>query len=154
MQDNQILDLKDKQLIKNFSYINGSWHSSESTFVVTNPVDGSEVAQVSNAGIAETELAVKAAKDASKMWSSKSANERAGLMRNWFNLIMEHQDDLGRILTSEQGKPLAEAKGEIAYGAAFIEWFAEEGKRVYGDTIPGPSGDKRIVVINQPVTNF
>lgn len=151
MQDNQILDLKDKQLIKNFSYINGSWHSSESTFVVTNPVDGSEVAQVSNAGIAETELAVKAAKDASKMWSSKSANERAGLMRNWFNLIMEHQDDLGRILTSEQGKPLAEAKGEIAYGAAFIEWFAEEGKRVYGDTIPGPSGDKRIVVIKQPV---
>lgn len=85
------------------------------------------------------------------MWSAKSANERAGLMRNWFNLMMQHQDDLGRILTLEQGKALSEAKGEVAYGAAFIEWFAEEGKRVYGDTIPGPSGDKRIIVIKQPV---
>ncbi|WOH36730.1 NAD-dependent succinate-semialdehyde dehydrogenase [Thalassotalea fonticola] len=143
--------LQDKHLLKPFSYINGSWHSSESSFLVTNPATGEEVAKVSDAGVAETELAVKAAKDALKSWSSKSANERATLMRNWFNLMMEHQDDLGRILTVEQGKPLAEAKGEIAYGAAFIEWFAEEGKRVYGDTIPGPSGDKRIVVIKQPV---
>ncbi|MDG2392087.1 MAG: NAD-dependent succinate-semialdehyde dehydrogenase, partial [Thalassotalea sp.] len=101
--------------------------------------------------IEETELAIKAAKLAMPMWSAKSANERAGLLRTWFNLMMQHQDDLGRILTVEQGKPLAEAKGEIGYGAAFIEWFAEEGKRVYGDTIPAPSGDKRIVVIKQPV---
>ena len=144
-------DLKDKQLVKNFSYINGSWHSSETELAVTNPATGELVANVSNAGIAETELAVKAAKDAFKMWSVKSANERAGLMRNWFNLMMEHQDDLARILTLEQGKPLAEAKGEIAYGGAFIEWFAEEGKRVYGDIIPGPASDKRIVVIKQPV---
>lgn len=143
--------LKNKQLIKNFSYINGSWLSSETDLEVTNPATGELVAHVSNAGIAETELAVKAAKGAFKMWSSKSANERAGLLRNWFNLMMQHQDDLGRILTLEQGKPLAEAKGEIAYGAAFIEWFAEEGKRVYGDTIPGPSADKRIIVIKQPV---
>jgi succinate-semialdehyde dehydrogenase/glutarate-semialdehyde dehydrogenase len=143
--------LKDNQLVKNFSYINGSWHSSETDIAVTNPATGELVANVSNAGIAETELAVKAAKDAFKMWSGKSANERAALMRNWFNLMMQHQDDLGRILTLEQGKPLAEAKGEIGYGAAFIEWFAEEGKRVYGDTIPGPASDKRIVVIKQPV---
>lgn len=156
MQNNQDLGLQDlalqdKQLIKNFSYINGSWHSSESQIVVTNPANGNEVAHISNAGVVETELAVKAAKDALKMWSAKSANERASLLRNWFNLMMQHQDDLGRILTAEQGKPLAEAKGEIAYGAAFIEWFAEEGKRVYGDVIPGPSGDKRIIVIKQPV---
>ncbi len=156
MQNNQDLGLQDlalqdKQLIKNFSYINGSWHSSESQIVVTNPANGNEVAHISNAGVVETELAVKAAKDALKMWSAKSANERASLLRNWFNLMMQHQDDLGRILTVEQGKPLAEAKGEIAYGAAFIEWFAEEGKRVYGDVIPGPSGDKRIIVIKQPV---
>ena len=144
-------DLKDNQLLKNFSYINGSWHSSESSIDVTNPSNGELIAKISNAGIAETELAVQAAKNALKMWSAKSANERSTLMRNWFNLMMEHQDDLGRILTLEQGKPLAEAKGEVAYGAAFIEWFAEEGKRVYGDTIPAPSGDKRIVVIKQPI---
>lgn len=151
MQNNSDLGLQDSQLAKNCSYINGNWHSSEAQIIVTNPADGSEVAKVSNAGVVETELAVNAAKGALKMWSEKSANERASVMRNWFNLMMQHQDDLGRILTLEQGKPLAEAKGEVAYGAAFIEWFAEEGKRVYGDTIPGPSGDKRIIVIKQPV---
>jgi succinate-semialdehyde dehydrogenase/glutarate-semialdehyde dehydrogenase len=144
-------NLQDEQLLKNFSYINGSWHSSENTLAVTNPATGELVANVSNAGTIETELAVQAAKNAFKMWSAKPANERSTLMRNWFNLMMQHQDDLGRILTLEQGKPLAEAKGEIAYGAAFIEWFAEEGKRVYGDTIPAPSGDKRIIVIKQPI---
>lgn len=143
--------IKDPQLIKPFSYINGSWHSSETQFAVTNPATGEVVANVSNADVAETELAVAAAKGALKMWSAKSANERATLLRNWFNLVMENQDDLGRILTLEQGKPLAEAKGEIAYGAAFLEWFAEEGKRVYGDTIPALSSDKKIVVIKQPV---
>ncbi len=144
-------NLNDPQLLKNFSYINGSWHSSASDIAVNNPATGKLVANVSNAGIAETELAVKAAKNAFKAWSAKSANERSALLRKWFDLMMENQDDLGRILTLEQGKPLAEAKGEIAYGAAFLEWFAEEGKRVYGDTIPAPSGDKRIVVIKQPI---
>lgn len=143
--------LQDNNLLKNLSYINGCWHSSQTTLEVTNPATGELVANVSNAGIAETELAVKAAKNAFKMWSGKQVNERATLMRNWFNLMIQHQDDLARILTLEQGKPLAEAKGEIAYGAAFIEWFAEEGKRVYGDTIPAPSNDKRIVVIKQPI---
>jgi succinate-semialdehyde dehydrogenase/glutarate-semialdehyde dehydrogenase len=151
MQDPHKFGLQDKQLVKQCSYINGSWHCSDIQISVTNPANGSEVAQVSNAGIVETELAVKAAKAALKMWSSKSANERAVLLRNWFNLMMQHQDDLGRILTLEQGKSLAEAKGEIAYGASFIEWFAEEGKRVYGDTIPASSGDKRIIVIKQAV---
>ncbi|MCW8864277.1 MAG: NAD-dependent succinate-semialdehyde dehydrogenase [Colwellia sp.] len=144
-------NLNDPQLLKNFSYINGSWHSSAGDIAVNNPATGKTVAKVSNAGVIETELAIKAAKDAFKAWSAKSANERAALLRNWFNLMMDNLDDLGRILTLEQGKPLAEAKGEVAYGAAFIEWFAEEGKRVYGDTIPAPSGDKRIVVIKQPI---
>ncbi|PKH03874.1 succinate-semialdehyde dehydrogenase (NADP(+)) [Psychromonas sp. MB-3u-54] len=143
--------IQDSQLIKTFSYIDGSWHSSESYFNVTNPATDEVLVKVSNAGIVETELAVKAAKTALKSWSAKSANERGSLMRNWFDLMIQHQDDLARILTLEQGKPFAEAKGEIGYGAAFVEWFAEEGKRVYGDTVPGPSGDKRIVVIKQPV---
>ena len=143
--------IKDNQLLKTFSYIDGSWHSSESFFSVTNPATGEELVKVCNAGVAEVNLAVKAAKKALKRWSAKSANERCILMRNWFDLMIQHQDDLARILTLEQGKPFAEAKGEIGYGAAFIEWFAEEGKRVYGDTIPAPSGDKRIVVVKQPV---
>jgi succinate-semialdehyde dehydrogenase/glutarate-semialdehyde dehydrogenase len=143
--------IKDQQLVKNSSYINGSWHSSASNIEVTNPATGEVIAKVSNAGIEETQLAVQAAKNSFKAWSAKSANERAKLMRNWFDLMMLHQEDLGRILTLEQGKPLAEAKGEVAYGAAFIEWFSEEAKRVYGDTIPAPSQDKRIVVIKQPI---
>lgn len=143
--------LNDNQLLKQYSYINGSWHSSETEFAVVNPATGKLLINVSNAGAIETELAVKSAKSALKAWSTKSAAERAVLLRNWFNLMMEHQDDLARILTLEQGKPFAEAKGEIAYGASFIEWFAEEGKRVYGDTIPAPSGDKKIIVIKQPV---
>lgn len=151
MKKDQGIGLNDKQLLKNFSYINGSWHSSASQLAVSNPVTGKVITQVGDAGVEETELAVHSAKQALPSWSAKSANERALLLRNWFNLMMQHQDDLARILTLEQGKPLAEAKGEIAYGAAFIDWFAEEGKRVYGDTIPGPSGDKRIIVIKQPV---
>lgn len=147
--------IKDKKLVKNFSYINGSWHPSQNEgqkpIDVINPATGDLVAKVSNAGITETKLAVKSAKEALAQWSAKSANERSVIMRNWFNLIMENQEDLGRILTLEQGKPLAEAKGEIAYGASFIEWFAEEGKRVYGDIIPAPSCDKRIIVIKQPI---
>ncbi|ABV38533.1 succinic semialdehyde dehydrogenase [Shewanella sediminis HAW-EB3] len=148
-------DLKDPSLVKLSSYIDGRWSeagiASSVTFEVTNPANDSVVANVLNAGIDETEAAVLAAKRALPAWSKKSANERAAILRAWFNLMMANQDDLGRILTLEQGKPLAEAKGEIGYGAAFIEWFAEEGKRVYGDTIPAPSGDKRIIVIKQPV---
>lgn len=151
METENTSELQVRELIKNSSYINGNWHHGKSLFSVTNPANGDEVTKVSNAGVAEVNLAIKAAKESLKMWSAKSANERAVVMRNWFNLMIENQDYLAHILTLEQGKPLAEAKGEVAYGAAFIDWFAEEGKRVYGDTIPAPSGDKRIIVIKQPV---
>lgn len=143
--------VNDTRLVKLGSYIDGQWHDGKEHFDVINPANEQVIAQVCNAGIAETEAAVIAAKRALPAWSKRSANDRAAIMRRWFNLMMESQDDLGRILTLEQGKPLAEAKGEIAYGAAFIDWFAEEGKRVYGDTIPAPAGDKRIIVIKQPV---
>ncbi len=143
--------INDQALIKACSYINGNWHSSQTTFDVLNPATGETVAQVSDACVEEATLAVAAAKKAFKAWSAMPAHERAKLLRNWFNLMMEHQDDLARILTLEQGKPLAEAKGEIAYGAGFIEWFAEEGKRVYGDTIPSLSPNQKVIVTKQAV---
>ena len=143
--------VNDSGLVKLSSYIDGQWSEGQTYFDVINPANDQVIAQVANAGIAETEAAIVAAKAALTAWSKRSANDRAVIMRRWFELMMASQDDLARILTLEQGKPLAEAKGEIAYGAAFIGWFAEEGKRVYGDTIPAPAADKRIVVIKQPV---
>ena len=143
--------LSDNQLFKTSSFIDGKWHKGTSTFEVLNPANNQLVANVFNAGTTETALAVSAAKNAFTLWSKKSANDRAILLRRWFDLIIEHKNDLAKILTLEQGKPTAEAIGEITYGAAFIEWFAEEGKRVYGDTIAAPSNDKRILVIKQPV---
>lgn len=143
--------INDQALIKTRSYIDGNWQSSQTTFDVLNPATGDTVAQVSDASVEEATLAVAAAKKAFKAWSAMPAHERAKLLRNWFNLMMEHQDDLARILTLEQGKPLAEAKGEIAYGAGFIEWFAEEGKRVYGDTIPSLSPNQKVIVTKQAV---
>lgn len=151
MQHSQKISLQDAQLVKQGSYINGKWHIGDDKLSITNPANSKVIGQISNAGIPETKLAVEAAKDALKAWSATPANARATLLRNWFDLMLKHQDDLGRILTLEQGKTLAEAKGEIAYGASFIEWFAEEGKRVYGDTIPAASGDKRILVVKQAV---
>jgi succinate-semialdehyde dehydrogenase/glutarate-semialdehyde dehydrogenase len=133
------------------SYINGNWHKSDSTFKVLNPATGELIVQVSDAGADEATLAVQAAKSAFKSWSAKPAHERANLLRNWFNLMMTHQEDLARILTLEQGKSLVEAKGEIAYGASFIEWFAEESKRVYGDTIPSLSANQKVIVIKQAI---
>ena len=133
------------------SYINGNWHKSDSTFKVLNPATGELIVQVSDAGADEATLAVQAAKSAFKSWSAKPAQERANLLRNWFNLMMTHQEDLARILTLEQGKSLVEAKGEIAYGASFIEWFAEESKRVYGDTIPSLSANQKVIVIKQAI---
>ncbi|WP_416304920.1 NAD-dependent succinate-semialdehyde dehydrogenase [Neptunicella sp. SCSIO 80796] len=143
--------LKEKSLLRHSSYIDGQWQTGGNHIDVINPATGKSVSQVVNAGAEQAEKAVVAAKVALPAWSSKSAGERAALMRKWFDLMMQHQDDLGRILTLEQGKPLKEAKGEIAYGASFIEWFAEEAKRVYGDVIPSPGADKRIVVLKQPV---
>jgi len=144
-------NLKALSLLKTSSYINGQWQQGKADLAVINPANDKTITHVVNAGIAETEQAVLAAQQALPAWRAKSANERGKLMRRWFDLMMENQDELATILTLEQGKPLAEAKGEIAYGAAFIEWFAEEGKRIYGDVIPAPAADKRILVLKQPV---
>ncbi|GGD62485.1 NAD-dependent succinate-semialdehyde dehydrogenase [Lacimicrobium alkaliphilum] len=146
-----MLGLNDKELVRTGSFINGQWCDSEESFAVTNPANGDTLVLVANHGTEGAEKAVAAAHQAFKAWAAKSAGERATLMRKWYELMMQHQDDLGRLLTLEQGKPLAEARGEIAYGASYIEWFAEEAKRVYGDVIPAPSADKKVVVIKQPV---
>ena len=139
------------ELLVSDAYINGQWVGTDQRFAVHNPATGETVAQVSDCSPSHAELAVKAASDALPAWKSKTAAERSALLRKWFNLMIEHQHDLGVIMTLEQGKPLAEAKGEVGYGASFVEWFAEEGKRIYGDTIPTPSNDRRLLVIKQPV---
>jgi len=147
------MHLQDQTLLKTSTYINGQWQAADSgqSFAVTNPATGEVIAEVPDMGTAETERAISAAAAAWPMWRSKTAKERAQLLRRWFDLIMANQEDLGRLMTAEQGKPLAEAKGEVAYGASFVEWFAEEGKRVYGDVIPSPAADRRIVVLKQSV---
>ena len=134
-------------------YINGQWVDADSgkTVEVTNPATNEVIGTIPNMGAAETKRAIEAANAAWGAWRKKTAKERANLLRNWFNLMMAAQEDLAIILTAEQGKPLAEAKGEIAYGASYIEWFAEEAKRIYGDIIPPHQGDKRIVVTKEPV---
>lgn len=143
--------LKDKSLLKEACYINGEWVTGKETIDVTNPVDDSVIGQVPKLGKAETKAAIEGAHKAQKAWAKKSAKERAGTLRKWFNLMMENQEDLAQIMTAEQGKPLTESRGEIGYGASFIEFFAEEAKRVYGETIPVPMPGSRAVVIKQPV---
>ncbi|QJQ52120.1 MULTISPECIES: NAD-dependent succinate-semialdehyde dehydrogenase [Vitreoscilla] len=147
------LQLKDSALFKNQSYINGEWLDADSgeTVEVTNPANGEVIGTVPQMGQAEADRAVTAASAALNAWKNKSAKERSQILRKWFDLMMEHQEDLGKILTIEQGKPLSEAKGEIAYGASYIEWYAEEGKRIYGDIIPSLGLDKRILVTKQPI---
>ena len=145
--------LKDASLFRQQCYIDGAWCDADSgaTIDVTNPASGELIGNIPNMGAGETARAIDAANRAWPAWRDLLAKERAAILRRWFDLMMENQDDLGVLMTLEQGKPLAEAKGEIAYGASFIEWFAEEGKRIYGDTIPQHQNDKRIVVIKQPV---
>ncbi|TDR85181.1 NADP-dependent succinate-semialdehyde dehydrogenase [Enterovirga rhinocerotis] len=145
--------LKDPALLRQQCYIDGAWADADSgaTIAVTNPATGETVATVPKAGTAETRRAIEAAQKALPAWRAKTAKERSTILRKWFDLMMANQDDLAAIMTAEQGKPLAEAKGEIAYAASFIEWFAEEGKRIYGDVIPAHGADKRIVVIKQPI---
>jgi succinate-semialdehyde dehydrogenase/glutarate-semialdehyde dehydrogenase len=147
------IQLSDQALLKTQAYINGQWQDADSgaTVPVTNPATGEVIAEVAKCGTDETRRAIEAAESAFPEWSKRTAKERAACMRRWFNLMMEAQEDLALIMTLEQGKPLAESRGEIAYGANYIEWFAEEAKRIYGDTIPQPSNDKRIVCIKQPV---
>jgi len=142
--------LKDKSLLKDKCYIDGKWVSGSATIDVTNPVDESVIGTVPKLGAAETRVAIEAAQRAQKEWARKTAKERAAILRKWFNLMLENQEDLAQIMTAEQGKPLAESRGEIAYGASFIEFFAEEGKRIYGETIPSPWPAARMVVIKQP----
>ncbi len=148
-----VLPLKDSRLFRQQGYINGEWRDADSkaTINVTNPADGSVIGAIPRMGAAETRRAIEAASAALPAWRAKLAKERANILRKWFELMITNTDDLALIMTTEQGKPLAEAKGEIAYGASFIEWFAEEAKRVYGDVIPQHQADKRLVVIKQPV---
>jgi len=145
--------IKDKKLFRQECYVDGAWVSAGDggVFSVTNPADGGEIGTVPQFGVADTQRAIDAAEAAWPAWRAKTAKERSQILRRWFDLCMQNQDDLAAILTLEQGKPLAEARGEIAYGSAFIEWFAEEAKRVYGDVIPATSADRRIVVIKQPI---
>src|SRR6266702_4650905 len=147
------LNLKDPSLFRQQCYVDGKWADADSgkTLAVNNPATGEILGTVPNMGAAETRRAIAAANAAFPAWRAKTAKERANILRKWFDLMMANQEDLAKILTAEQGKPLAEARGEIAYGASFIEWFAEEGKRIYGDTIPGHQADKRIVVIKEPI---
>jgi succinate-semialdehyde dehydrogenase / glutarate-semialdehyde dehydrogenase len=145
--------LKDPELLATKAYLAGDWVDAAdgATFEVTNPARGDVIARVASLGRAETADAIAKAAEAQKAWAAKTAKERATILRRWYELMMQHQDDLATILTAEQGKPLAESRGEVAYGASFIEWFAEEAKRIYGETIPGHQPDKRLMVIRQPV---
>ncbi|WP_199609658.1 NAD-dependent succinate-semialdehyde dehydrogenase [Flocculibacter collagenilyticus] len=146
------LNLSDNSLLNDKLYINGEWQNTSLTpFNVLNPATGDVIATVANAGEEHAKQAIAAATDALPAWQHKTAKERSSILRKWFELIMENQEDLARIMTAEQGKPLEEARGEIAYGASFIEWFAEEGKRVYGDITPTNSPSHRLVTIKQAV---
>ncbi|MFC3608010.1 NADP-dependent succinate-semialdehyde dehydrogenase [Stutzerimonas tarimensis] len=147
------MQLDDTTLFRQQAFVDGQWLDADSgaTLEVLNPASNDALGTVPRMGAEETRRAVAAAERALPAWRSLTAKERAQKLRRWYELIMMHQDDLGRLMTLEQGKPLAEAKGEITYAASFIEWFAEEAKRVYGDTIPAHQGDKRIIVIKQPI---
>lgn len=147
------MQLQDSSLLHQKCYINGQWldADSASTITVTNPANGDVLGTIPDMGASETQAAIEAANAALPAWRGLTAKERATKLQTWFKLMMENQDDLGLMMTLEQGKPLAEAKGEIAYAASFIEWFAEEAKRIYGETIPGHQPDKRLIVIKQPI---
>jgi len=144
--------LADAGLFKTQSFIDGAWaDGSHGVFAVSNPATGEVLAQVANSGAAETQRAIAAAEKAYPAWRARTARDRAQLLRRWFELAMAAHEDLARILTAEQGKPLAEARGEIAYGMSFVEWFAEEARRVYGETIPSPWTDKRLLALREPI---
>jgi len=143
--------LKDPSLLKTDALINGQWVAGASRFAVTDPSNGQHLADVANLGAADAEAAIAAANAAWPAWKGKTAKERSIILRKWFDLLMANQEDLARIMTAEQGKPFAEAKGEIAYGASFVEWFAEEAKRVNGETLPQFDNNRRLMVIKQPI---
>jgi succinate-semialdehyde dehydrogenase/glutarate-semialdehyde dehydrogenase len=147
------MKLKDPLLLRQLCFINGGWAPSDNgtTLNVHNPATGDELGLIPNMGAAETKRAIAAAAAALPAWAARTAKDRATVLRRWFDLMLVHQEDLAMLMTAEQGKPLAESKGEIVYAASFIEWFAEEAKRMYGDVIPGHQPDKRILVLRQPV---
>src|SRR5574337_1171419 len=145
--------LDDPKLFRQAAYLDGAWveASARPPIEVDNPATGEIIGTVPSLGAAETRRAIEAAQRAFPAWSHKTGKERAAILRRWYQLMIENQEDLARLMTTEQGKPLSESRGEVAYAAGFLEWFGEEAKRVYGDTIPGHQADKRIVVIKQPV---
>jgi succinate-semialdehyde dehydrogenase/glutarate-semialdehyde dehydrogenase len=146
--------LADPGLLRTDALIGGEWVAANDTsarFAVTDPATGAELAQVANCGPVEAAAAISAAERAWPLWRAKTAKERAAVLQRWFALLTQHADDLARLMTAEQGKPLAEARGEVAYAASFVEWFAEEGKRVYGETIPATDAAKRVLVLKQPI---
>ncbi len=146
-----MLNLNDQSLLETRSYIDGQWIESEKTTEVRNPATNEVIAKVANLGVSETTKAIDSAYAVQKSWAAKTAKERCAILLKWQDLMLENTEDLAQILTAEMGKPIAEARGEIAYGASFIQWFAEEARRVYGDTIPGHQVDKRILVLRQPI---
>ena len=145
--------LSDPSLLKDKAYVAGEWVNSANgdTFEVRNPANLEVISKVPDLGLDETRKAIDLAYDAQKLWSLKTGKERSSILKKFYELMMVNADDLAMIITAEMGKPLAEAKGEIAYGASFIEFFAEEAKRIYGETIPGYQADKKILVIKQPI---
>ena len=145
------MKLKNKNLLTGKAYINGQWLDGAKQFTVSNPATGEDVAQVADLDVSDVKGAIQAANDAFPDWAAKSAKERATILRRWYELIFENADDLAAILTAEQGKPLFEAKGEVIYGASFIEFYAEEGKRIYGDVIPSNVSGARMMVLKQPI---
>ena len=147
------LTLNDADLLKSQTYVDGAWIGAKSgaTFPVTNPADGSELIHVPDMVAGDVNAAIDAANAALPAWRAMAPKARGAILRKWFELIMAAQEDLARIMTAEQGKPMAESRGEVAYGASFVEWFAEEAKRAYGDAIPAASSDKRLIVIKQPI---
>jgi succinate-semialdehyde dehydrogenase/glutarate-semialdehyde dehydrogenase len=147
MKTSPLASLQDATLLRTNALIDGHWIGGNSRFAVNDPATGLKLVDVANLGAEETERAIFAANAAWPAWRSKTAKERHAILMKWFALLNQHADDLARIMTAEQGKPLAEARGEVIYGASFIEWFAEEGKRVYGETIPTTDPSKRTVVI-------
>ena len=145
------LKLNDPSLLETRAYVNGEWIETGKTFAVHNPATGERIADVADLGVTDTAGAIDVAYAAKPAWAALTGKERSALLRRWYDLMIENADDLATILTAEMGKPWPEARGEILYGAGFIEWFAEEAKRIYGDVIPGHQRDKRIVVLKQPV---
>ena len=143
--------LNDPTLLKTDALINGLWVKGASRFDVHDPATGKKLADVANLGPKDAEAAIDAANAAWPAWRSKTGKERSSILRKWFDLLMANQEDLGRLMTAEQGKPFAEAKGEVAYGASFVEWFAEEAKRVNGETLPQFDNNRRLMVLKQPI---